>query len=140
MCKSIVQRIRTHAENGNRLFMLNYVNDHELAYCYDHAKALIFPSSHEGFGLPIVEALNRKLAVMASDIPVHREVGANRCVYFSLDSPENLAQLIIQYEKEGVLRGIESTESLHWPNWSESCREMIEMTVKLAMGEFRNES
>jgi glycosyltransferase involved in cell wall biosynthesis len=39
-----------------------------------HAQALLFPSFTEGYGLPLVEALNLGVPVLASDLPVFREI------------------------------------------------------------------
>ncbi|MDP4011587.1 MAG: glycosyltransferase family 1 protein, partial [Candidatus Roizmanbacteria bacterium] len=46
----------------------------ELIYYYNHAKALINPSLSEGFGLPLIEATYFGCPVIASDIPVFKEV------------------------------------------------------------------
>src|SRR5262249_40144708 len=69
------ERLRRHPCFGNRLFWFEDVRDGELEYCYRHAAALITASYAEGFNLPIVEALRAGCPVLASDIPVHREVG-----------------------------------------------------------------
>lgn len=45
------------------------------------AKALLAPSSAEGFGLPIAEALSLNVPVIASNIPAHREVGGDHAIY-----------------------------------------------------------
>ena len=83
------------------LFMFNDLSDAELAYCYQHAKALIFPSHAEGFGLPIVEALQHGLHTLVSDIPIHREAGRDFCTYFDPQSPAALARLVCDVEATG---------------------------------------
>lgn len=45
------------------------------------AKVLLAPSSAEGFGLPIAEALSLNVPVIASNIPAHREVGGDHAIY-----------------------------------------------------------
>lgn len=66
-------------------------SDEVLAACYRYAKALVIPSLYEGFGLPIVEALKLGCPVLASDIPVFREVAEQYITYFD---PKNTGSLI----------------------------------------------
>ena len=47
---------------------LLFPGDAEVRSCYRNAKALVFPSLVEGYGLPIVEALHHRLPVLASDM------------------------------------------------------------------------
>lgn len=51
-----------------------YCRDEELSTWLRHARALLFPSFAEGYGLPIVEALSSRVPVIASNLPVFREV------------------------------------------------------------------
>jgi glycosyltransferase involved in cell wall biosynthesis len=57
------------------------VRDDELAGLYASAAAVIVPSRHEGFGLPVVEALAFGTPVIASDIPALREAGGGAARY-----------------------------------------------------------
>ncbi|WP_141323400.1 glycosyltransferase family 1 protein [Myxococcus sp. AB025B] len=52
-----------------------------LAGMYRRAKAVLITSEAEGFGLPLIEALACGVPVVASDLPVLREVGADTCLY-----------------------------------------------------------
>lgn len=52
-------------------------SDSELLTYLRHAQALLFPSFTEGYGLPLVEALNLRVPVLASDLPVFREIAAD---------------------------------------------------------------
>lgn len=58
--------------------------DEVLLWCYKHCAALVMPSHTEGFGLPAVEAQLAGCPVICSDIPVLREVGAERCTFVPL--------------------------------------------------------
>lgn len=53
----------------------------ELADAYRGAAAVLVPSQAEGYGLPVIEALACGAPVVASDLPVLREVGGEACVY-----------------------------------------------------------
>jgi len=57
------------------------VPDDDLAAIYSGARALVFPSDDEGFGLPTVEALACGTPVVATDIPVLREVLGDRATF-----------------------------------------------------------
>lgn len=57
------------------------VDDDELAAIYTGARALVFPSDDEGFGLPPVEALACGTPVVACDVPALREVLGHRATF-----------------------------------------------------------
>ncbi len=69
-------------KNHPGIRFLGAISNEKLAACYRFAKAVIVPSLYEGFGLPVVEALQLGCPVLASDIPVFREVGENYVEYF----------------------------------------------------------
>ncbi|TWT30859.1 glycosyltransferase family 4 protein [Blastopirellula retiformator] len=99
-CNDLLKRIKQHPQYGHRLLLLTDIGDAELAYIYQNSKAFIFPSLAEGFGLPIAEALHHGLHVFASDLKIHQEVGGPHCNYFSPHQPEELAELIRNFEAE----------------------------------------
>lgn len=61
------------------------VSDDDLAAIYTGARALVFPSDDEGFGLPTVEALACGTPVVACDLPALREVLADRATFVAQD-------------------------------------------------------
>ncbi|MFP5363794.1 MAG: glycosyltransferase family 4 protein [Thermoleophilia bacterium] len=70
--------------------LTGFVADEELAAIYSGAHALVFPSDDEGFGLPTVEALACGTPVVASDIPVLREVLGGRATFVDADDLEGM--------------------------------------------------
>jgi glycosyltransferase involved in cell wall biosynthesis len=58
-----------------RVRHLGWLDDAELARWYAGARAVVIPSLHEGFGLPVLEAMQFGVPVVASDIPAFREIG-----------------------------------------------------------------
>ncbi len=85
------QRIRAMIATLNldrQVIMLSGIKDAELQWCYRNCELLLAPSSIEGFGLPVVEALLAGCRVVCSDIPAFREVGMDACHYVSLGPGE----------------------------------------------------
>lgn len=67
------------------------VADAELAALYQHARALVFPSLYEGFGIPAIEAIHFGNPVIAADIPPVREACGAAAIYHDPRSIEALA-------------------------------------------------
>jgi alpha-1,3-rhamnosyl/mannosyltransferase len=66
---------------GPSLFELGRLDDQHLWALYRGATVFAFPSLHEGFGLPIIEALNQGTALICSDLPVMHEIAASAALY-----------------------------------------------------------
>lgn len=76
-------------------------DDRQLADHLATARALLFPSLVEGFGLPLVEALQCGTPVIASDLPVFREIAGNIPEYLDpLDAP-SWERTILSYAEDG---------------------------------------
>jgi glycosyltransferase involved in cell wall biosynthesis len=63
------------------VFQLRGLPCEQLAELYRRAAVVLLPSEAEGFGLPVIEALACGAIVVASDIPVLREVGGDAVLY-----------------------------------------------------------
>jgi len=124
-CADLIDRLRRHPQFGHKLFWFKDVGDSELDYCYRHAAALVTASFAEGFNLPIVEALSKRCPVLASDLPVHREVGGHFAAYFHSGDAPALADLIAEHRRCGLLPGVKSSDGFHWPDWTESCHNLL---------------
>jgi glycosyltransferase involved in cell wall biosynthesis len=82
------------ARLGPSLCQLGRVSEGELWALYRHAALFAFPSRHEGFGLPVVEAMSQGIAVVASDIPALREVAGAAALLVEPDRPAAWADAI----------------------------------------------
>lgn len=125
-CDALIERIRQHPELNRRLFMYNSLSDKSLEHAYSHATALVFPSHVEGFGLPLVEAMQRKLPAMASDIPVFREIGGDYMAYFDLANPQSLSDLVTGMERSGEFPAALGLEHWRWLSWREASAQLVE--------------
>ncbi|WP_275546422.1 MULTISPECIES: glycosyltransferase family 4 protein [unclassified Pseudomonas] len=129
-CEALIERIKRHPQYGKRLFMFNDVNDKSLEFAYSNARALVFPSHAEGFGLPLVEAMQRGLPVMASDIPVFREVGQDFMAYFDLHDPASLVERIKAFELSGRFPAARAVEHWQWVDWAAAADQLVTRTLR----------
>lgn len=73
--------IRAHGLRDGITHVTQFIDQAQLAALYRHAGFVLLPSEAEGFGLPLAEALACGAPVIASDIPVFREVGGTAATY-----------------------------------------------------------
>ena len=107
------------------LRLLPSVSDAELARLYARAGAVLVPSRHEGFGLPVIEALSCGAPVVASDIPALREVGGAAARYAPPEDTAAFArELAAALDDPGAARaraagGQPHARQLTWANTAE---------------------
>ena len=77
---------------SERVEFRDYVSRDELIKLYQSCSALVYPSKWEGFGIPPLEALACGSPVIASDIPVHREVLGDAAFFVKLGDTSSWAR------------------------------------------------
>ena len=76
-CEQVVDLLERCAALQGVVVEQSRCSDAELSTWLHHARALLFPSFTEGYGIPMVEALSHGVPVIASDLPVFREIAQN---------------------------------------------------------------
>lgn len=122
--QAVAAAMRRHPAWGTGILHISDASDAELLHAYHHARALVFPSLAEGYGLPIVEALAAGLPVFASDIPVHREVGGRHCAYFDPRCPDDLAARLRDFCRHGS-HGRRGVRPDRLPSWTEAAEKIV---------------
>jgi len=77
-----------------RIIFYHNQSINDLIFFYKNAVGLIHPSLSEGFGLPIVEAMNFNLPIIASDILVFKEILGDQYLSFSPNNPRDMTKKI----------------------------------------------
>ena len=83
-------------QNGlaNRIHMLSGVPTSDLYAIYQQAECFVYPSRYEGFGIPVIEAIQSRLPVIACTGSCLEEAGGPDNVYVDPDEPQEMAMAI----------------------------------------------
>jgi glycosyltransferase involved in cell wall biosynthesis len=82
---------------GTNVILLGFVSDPELKALYENALGFIFPSTYEGFGLPVLEAMNCGCPVISSRSASLPEVGGEAALYFEALDVDDLQAVLIRF-------------------------------------------
>ena len=139
--KELLRRLRPWLDRG-AVVMLENVPSDELRALYRYAEATVCPSLFEGFDFSGIEAMRCGGVVVASDIPVHREIFAEGSEYFNPYSIEETAEAITKLissenaARRADLRRFGETVSARYlperiiPQWHDFLREVVNSTPK----------
>ena len=112
-----VQRL---AEENKKIYLAGFVPTEDLVVLYNLAKAFVFPSVYEGFGLPILEAMQSGCPVIISHESCMPEVGGDAACYFDGYNTESLADTLQnvlsskELQKELSTKGFEQVKKFNW--------------------------
>jgi glycosyltransferase involved in cell wall biosynthesis len=101
-----IRRAIAHLDLGRNVLLMEGLSELELQWCYSNTGALLAPSTIEGFGLPVAEALLAGCRIVCSDIPAFRELGGDRCRYVPLDQHAEtafahaIAEILLESRKD----------------------------------------
>lgn len=100
-------------------------SDLELNYVYKKARCFIFPSLYEGFGLPLLEAMNMDCPVICSDTSCFSEVTNNAAAMFDPNNIENIIHEIenVVYDEQKfsdlIIKGRNNIKNFSWQKCAE---------------------
>jgi len=129
MVEELVEQLRRYPEMGKRLFWLEAISDEYLEKVYAASTCLIAASYGEGFGLPLIEAAQHKLPIIARDIPVFREVAGEHAYYFTAHDGRELAEAIrdwLQLFRQGHYP---RSDGMKYLTWKESAKQLADIVL-----------
>lgn len=89
---------------SNNLYHLGRLSRAEISWLYRHSRMLVFPSLFDGFGIPIVEAMDSGLPITCADRTSLPEIAADAALYFNPNAPEAIAANIERLWEDVSLR------------------------------------
>jgi glycosyltransferase involved in cell wall biosynthesis len=129
MVEQVAERMRGHAEQGTRLFWLAGISDEMLLKLYAGSAALLAPSEGEGFGLPLIEAAQHGIPIVARELPVFREVAGDYAHYFEGLAPSDLARTVTDWLALWRAGQAPASTGMPWLTWDASARQAIDAIV-----------
>lgn len=85
MVENLIERLQNHSLFNKRIFWLANCDDETLIRLYNNSSLTIIASRGEGFGLPVIEALDSECPVLVRNLPVFREIAGEYAIYFEND-------------------------------------------------------
>jgi len=117
---------------NNEVIMPGWVDEEDLPYIFNGAGAFIFPSKHEGFGIPVIQSLACGLPTAASDIPVLREIADGALLFFNQNDKYAIAKAMKQIISDQNLRhqleiqGLKKAQEFSWDKCARETLQEIE--------------
>lgn len=117
--------------------ILGFVSEKHLTEFLQGADGLIFPSLHEGFGLPIIEAMACGTPVITSNVFCMPEVTGKGGLYVDPYDIEDIAEKIINLGKDSKLQkelseeGIKQAQKFEWSDAAQNLLELIQKNVNI---------
>lgn len=128
--ENICNQVKT-LQLEHKVIFTGYVGDEEKAQLYADASVFVLPSLYEGFGLPILEAMSYDCPVIASSASSLPEIGADVCLYFDPQKPDELKEKMLEVidnidlRKELVKKGKQRVQLFSWQKCGQETLEMI---------------
>ncbi|GAB6060706.1 glycosyltransferase family 4 protein [Desulfonatronum parangueonense] len=116
-------------ELSGRVRVLGYVSDQELTWLYRHCLGFVYPSLDEGFGMPVLEAMNLGAAVITSNVAALPEVAGDAALLVDPLDMEQLVQTMLHLAENPALRaemgrkGRIQAEAFSWSRSAEIVRQ-----------------
>jgi glycosyltransferase involved in cell wall biosynthesis len=120
-----VHEIVRNSPVRDRIRMLGFVKDDALPSLFAGAKAFVFPSFYEGFGIPVLEAMACGVPVIAANCSSLPEVGGDAVSYFDPRSADELCERLIElldnpeFQRARKEAGIARAKCFSWQRTAE---------------------
>jgi glycosyltransferase involved in cell wall biosynthesis len=129
--KAQLQKLAGEVES--RVEFHNGVTDEEYVSLLSEATALVSASRDEGFGIPVIEAMQLGTPAVISDIEIFREIGGEAARYFDPEQPTQLADRIRELEAPGqwTIASEQSVSQARKFSWENSADALLEQIKRL---------
>ena len=99
----VLEKLKTYKYRDD-VVLLGYLPDKQLVSVTAAAYAMVYPSFFEGFGLPIIEAMQCEVPVITSNTGSMPEIGGDAALYADPNDPDAIAKHMLEIYKDEKLR------------------------------------
>lgn len=134
-CENVVDLLERCEQLRGFVMEYSTCTDAELVTYLHHAQALLFPSFAEGFGMPLVEALSLRVPVIASNLPVFREIAGDIPEYIDPLDGKRWGEIVEEYANpQSLLRAakLQRMAGFDIPTWSGHFARVDELMERLS--------
>ena len=125
MVSDVIAALESHPKRAERLFWLDSASDECLEDVYARADCLIAASEGEGFGLPLIEAAQHGVPIIARDLPVFREVAGDGAYYFDGKEPTDVAGAVSRWLTLYEAGEAPDSAAVGWLTWQQSATQLL---------------
>ena len=114
----------------NDVVVTGYVSDEELSNLYRHCFSFVYPTWYEGFGLPVLEAMNFDRPVIASNVTSVPEITGDAAILTTPGDVEALADAMSRLEQDSKLYSQlvdRAKQRLELFSWKKSAEQLVEI-------------
>lgn len=129
----LAAKLANHPERGKRLLWLAGASDEYLEHLYGESDCLVAASYGEGFGLPLIEAAQHKLPIIARNLPVFREVAGEHAWYFDGRDTQEIADSLTEWLSLFEQGRHPQSSDMPWLTWKDSANQLIDEINKCAL-------
>jgi glycosyltransferase involved in cell wall biosynthesis len=121
---------------ASRVRFLEQVSDDQLPALYKYAEAFVLPSLYEGFGLPVLEAMQNECPVIASNVSSLPEAGGEACLYVDPENVDDIAQKMrkilgnTKLRQELIAKGLKQVEKFNWEKTAKTTLAALKRVVE----------
>ncbi|MBF8299913.1 MAG: hypothetical protein HW394_283 [Acidobacteria bacterium] len=130
-----IDRLAAASGAGDRIALRAYLPDEQLAALYGRARAFVFLSEYEGFGLTPIEALGAGIPIVVLDTPVAREIYGTAALYLDRPEPgliEAALERILVDEAERARILAAAGDTLARYSWKACAEQVLDVLVRYA--------
>lgn len=132
-CTKVIDEVNTLSK---RIFVIPFVEDLDMPYVYRGATMLVYPSLHEGFGLPVLEAMASGTPVITSNSSSIPEVAGDAALYVNPNDVHSITESIQKLLADTVLqkvlieKGREQAKKFSWQTMTQETVSLYDEAVR----------